>query len=149
MILLNFIISLLNQSYEKVLNNATIITYSIKVGLNQEAYVITKAFKEHLGLVKKGSMSMFLLTANSESNDNSEWKGYIKSVKNFIQAESSILLTNICELLKPKEDPLNCEHNAETMKACIEKTRLSLVESMGKSQDKLDHQVDKLSEVHE
>jgi len=119
----------------------------VRAGLNQEAYVIVKVFSEKLGFVK-GSMSMFLLTANSETDENSEWKGYIKSVKNFVAIESSTLLTNICELLKLKETPLNSEHNVETMKASIEETRLSLVGTIGKSQDKLDHQVDKLSEVH-
>jgi hypothetical protein len=127
MILLNFIISLLNQSYEKVMNSATKITYSLRAGLNQEAYVIRKK----LGFYKE-NMSMFLLTANSESSENGddEWQGYIKSVKNFVFAENAILLANICELLKFKETPIASEHNAETMKASIEGARLDIVGCM-------------------
>ena len=70
MILLNFIIALITQSYENVMTTELEIKYKQRTQLNREACLILN----RLGF-EQIKLSMFLLTANSEGkkNTNIEW----------------------------------------------------------------------------
>ena len=61
MILLNFVIALISQSYDSVMTKYQEITYMQRTYLNRESRLILKSLKI------KDRMDIFLLVANSEN----------------------------------------------------------------------------------
>jgi len=73
MILLNFVIALISQSYDSVMTKYEEITYMQRTYLNRECRLVLKSFKI------KERMDILLLSANSESSlaKEDDWQGFV------------------------------------------------------------------------
>ena len=67
-ILLNFLISVISNSYQAIIDSEIIITYTFKAGLNREYLIIQKA------LTLDSKVGNLILSANTEDESlNSQW----------------------------------------------------------------------------
>lgn len=82
-ILLNFLIAVISQSYENVMNRAVEFQYLNKSSLSREAYQVTSVFSKH-----KTKINVILLTLMDESHqthaEDTQWRGFVQTVKTFI-----------------------------------------------------------------
>lgn len=80
-ILLNFLIAVLSQSYEMVMSQATISIYLHRCDLNLECLRV----KDHLGLLEPINMFTIAAADSQEGEENNdEWLGFVSEVKKFI-----------------------------------------------------------------
>lgn len=85
-ILLNFMISVIGNSYQSVIDKEIIITYSSKAGMNREFLIIQKA----LGNDEK--IGTLILSANTEDESlNSQWYKFTSQVKIILRTGMSYL----------------------------------------------------------
>ena len=86
-ILLNFLIAVISQSYENVMNSKTIKKYKDIAHLNKEAYLILSM----VGLVSKSKLvknNRILLSIKVNENtttETEEWAGFATTMKNFFK----------------------------------------------------------------
>lgn len=83
-ILLNFLIAVITQSYEKVMNSATILKYQNKTAYNREAFQIIT----YLGFGKKKLKTIIMSVAGKDNGDDcnqAEWSGFVQTIKSFIK----------------------------------------------------------------
>lgn len=75
-ILLNFLIAVIGDSYKKVIDTEVIITYTSKAGLNREFLIIQKA------LGRDVKIGVLILSANTEDESlYSQWYKFTSNVK--------------------------------------------------------------------
>ena len=82
-ILLNFLIAVISQSYENVMNSSTILKFKDIAQLNREAYMIL----QFLG-VKMIYTNQIIMTIPDEENvENKEegWTGFVQALKQYIK----------------------------------------------------------------
>ena len=80
-ILLNFLIAIICQSYEEVLSKQIVTKYTKKCELNRECRLLLRT----LGGLQR--FESFVLTANVfASLDLQEWQGYVQTIRSFVSA---------------------------------------------------------------
>ena len=87
-VMLNFLIALLSQSYEESMNNMIIDRYRTRADMNAQVYMvlnILEFIKVWLGYKKK-EIDIIIVSKEVENdniNNQNEWNGFAKTVKNF------------------------------------------------------------------
>jgi hypothetical protein len=81
-VLLNFLIAIISQSYEKVMNFNTMYMYQNKVELNKEYLMIVRK----MPWVKMEDINLLVMFSpiSSELGINNEWLGFVQTLKTFI-----------------------------------------------------------------
>ena len=81
-VLLNFLIAIISQSYEKVMNFSIMYTYQNKVELNKEYTML----KSRLPWFKMEEINLLILFSpkNFEDTTMAEWLGFVQTLKGFI-----------------------------------------------------------------
>lgn len=83
-VLLNFLIAVVSQSYENVMNSATQFKYKQRCEMIREAAIINQTF----GFYKK--YHVFVLQCNVFDEDSGgDWAGFVQTLKTFIKGETS------------------------------------------------------------
>jgi preprotein translocase subunit SecA len=82
MVLLNFVIALISQSYDDVMEKQMESDYLQKTKLTRECRFMMKT----IGTTSE-VRNMFILTTNSETGDNKvdEWQGFVQTVRNYLK----------------------------------------------------------------
>lgn len=90
-ILLNFVIAIISQSYDSVMLKSVQNKYFQRTQLNQECRLVLKSLKV------KERMDQFILTANIEDDlaQADEWLGFTQTIKNFVKGENKSLKSQL------------------------------------------------------
>jgi len=84
-ILLNFLIAVISQSYEKVMDSKIQLQYRQRSILNNEYKIVMGS----LGLLEK-RCDVFFLTSNVEESDRgNEWSGFVQNMKKAIGKQTA------------------------------------------------------------
>ena len=85
MILLNFVIALISQSYDDVMERQLEAEYQQMTKLNRECRFMMKAIGRPCEV-----QNMFVLTTNSESGENKadEWHGFVVTVRSYLKTST-------------------------------------------------------------
>ena len=75
-VLMNFLIAVILQSYDRSMSNYCIAKYALRCKLNLECHQVVKLFG------KLQLMDCFYISAPSSKSINSEWHGFVKTLKN-------------------------------------------------------------------
>jgi hypothetical protein len=79
-VLLNFLIAIISQSYEESMSKELINRYKLRAGMNSECRLVLKTFNM---LADRG---FFILSANDQiGRDKNTWQGFIQTLKTFIR----------------------------------------------------------------
>ena len=90
-ILLNFLIAVLSQSYEMVMSKASISTYLHRCELNMECLRV----QAHIGLLEPINLFTIACADSHEGDEGSdEWLGFVSEVKKFIEKNNKQLKIN-------------------------------------------------------
>lgn len=90
-ILLNFLIAVISQSYEKVMDGKVILQYRQRSILNNEKQIVWGS----LGLLDK-RCDVFYLTSNVESSERgNEWSGFVQNMKKHIGKQTAQVNKNL------------------------------------------------------
>jgi hypothetical protein len=80
-ILLNFLIAVISQSYENVMDSSLIFKYKQRANLNTE----TRVIYDGLNLLDK-RIDAYYLTSNVETSERGgEWSGFVQNMKKLIR----------------------------------------------------------------
>ena len=124
-ILLNFLIAVISQSYENVMNSKSIMKYQDMAALNKEAY----QFMNHWGfkhpLIKKNRLLVSLEVANDEG-ETSEWSGFVQTMKIFVKKQLQENQGKLIDFFKEKNAGLR--HVVTSMQSTV-KTDINEVKS--------------------
>lgn len=80
MVLLNFVIALISQYYEDVMNSAEMHNYVMRQELNHEYYVFNE-FMVQMALHKDDNIDAFILIDGEAVENECEWKGLTQTMK--------------------------------------------------------------------
>ena len=87
-ILLNFLIAIISQSYEDVMSREVITKYGLRSTMNEQCRLIMKA------LSFSDNVTMFVLSANNQHEmDGNNWLGFVNTLKKHMN-QQTILLNN-------------------------------------------------------
>tara|TARA_B110000285_G_scaffold113217_1_gene128501 strand:- start:91 stop:765 length:675 start_codon:yes stop_codon:yes gene_type:complete len=93
-ILLNFLIAVISQSYEMVMDSKIQLQYHQRSILNNEFKIVMGS----LGLLEK-RCDVFFLTSNIECSDRgNEWSGFVQNMKKAIGKQATTVNNNLKEL---------------------------------------------------
>ena len=93
-ILLNFLIAIIGQSYDSVMSRNFISLYKSKCGFIKECTIITDMFDSLIG--NSNLASVYLLSSSIDHDDsNNEWTGFIKTITSTVKTEISALKSEI------------------------------------------------------
>jgi hypothetical protein len=82
-ILLNFLIAIISQSYEDVMSRETFTRYSLRSHMNLECLLILQTF----GMINE--MDIFVLSANDgEDGEGGDWHGFVQAIRSSMHAQS-------------------------------------------------------------
>jgi hypothetical protein len=91
-ILLNFLISVISNSYQRVIDHEVLITYTSKAELNREFLIIQKA------LGRDDKIVTLIVSANTEDESlNSQWYKFTSSVKMMMRSTMASLQGNVTD----------------------------------------------------
>jgi len=79
-VLLNFVIALISQYYEDVMNSKVMHTYLMRHQLNHEHYVFNQ-FMVTIGLRKDETIDAMIIIDGEEEESEVEWKGLTQTMK--------------------------------------------------------------------
>lgn len=85
-ILLNFLIAVVSQSYENVMNSAMQFKYIQRCELIREAAIINQQF----GIYNE--FHVFILQADTSAGGSGDWAGFVQTLKTFIKGETSKII---------------------------------------------------------
>ena len=90
-ILLNFLIAVISQSYENVMNSKTIKKYKDIAHLNKEAFMFYKTIGVSPGqnLISNNKVLLSLVVGD-EQQETEEWTGFVKTMKIFVKKHLAI-----------------------------------------------------------
>ena len=117
-ILLNFLIAIICQSYDEVLSKQIVTKYTKKCELNRECRLLLKT----LGSLPR--FESFVLTANVfASLELQEWQGYVQTIRSFVSTQNKQVreqvhheIQNIHTQIEYFETNVQTELNAEMQK---------------------------------
>jgi hypothetical protein len=96
-ILMNFLIAVIFQSYDRSMSNYSVTKYALKCKLNLECRQVLKIFD------KVEAMDCFYISAPSAKSSSSEWHGFVKTVQNSISHEFVDMTNRFQSELKDNE----------------------------------------------
>ena len=81
---MNFLIAVISQSYENVMNKLQVHTYKNRAAMNFQYYQIMEFYQ------KSEKLTLVLLQSKTtgvevEGDDNDEWKGFVQTIKKFLR----------------------------------------------------------------
>ena len=85
-ILLNFLIAIISQSYEMVMAKTTENTYRHRCELNAECYSILKIFNQ---LDYFDTLIIYSKVENIAEQAQTEWLGFVTTIKSFILKQNA------------------------------------------------------------
>jgi len=83
-ILLNFLIAVISQSYENVMNSATILKFKDIAQLNREAYLVMQ-YLPNTRMVYTNKLILTIADEEDRQNDDEGWTGFVQTLKVFIK----------------------------------------------------------------
>lgn len=89
-VLINFLIAVISQSYENVMDTAVIIKYSQRCDLNSQISIIY----EHSKILRK-NYDCVILSSNTQHGGDEAWSGFCQSVKCYVKEQNAKVFTNI------------------------------------------------------
>ena len=91
--MLNFLIAVISQSYENVMNNKTILKYQDIAALNKEAYMfmnnIRCRWSSEDSLINNNRILLSLKADENLDEESSEWNGIVSTMKTFTKYENA------------------------------------------------------------
>lgn len=86
-LLLNFLIAIISQTYERVAGSQSNYTYKDRADMNQEAMTILSA------LYYQGEVKMIVFTQDKSiwATEDNQWGGIVDSIKKVVSGSSSSL----------------------------------------------------------
>lgn len=81
-VLLNFLIAIISQSYENVMDSKLISRYQDMTDLSREAYQIMR-YIPTFGQFR--SRTIIMTVPKYSSEEEGQWGGFVQAIKNFIQ----------------------------------------------------------------
>lgn len=115
--LLNFLIAIVSQTYEDVMDKHDQISYLFRAELNRECRVILNFF----GLDSK--VGEFMVTTSTLSDQKNVWQGYLQTLKKFSVAENEKMVAEIKEQLS---DQSVLQQAREQIQTKIKQTQLEI-----------------------
>ena len=85
--MLNFLIAVISQVYDQVVENQEQVMYKHRAELNQEFFMIWKFFN----ICQPFSIFVFSIDQNHLYDDNKEWSGFVQEIKQFTQDQNQLL----------------------------------------------------------
>jgi len=82
-IMLNFMISIINQSYERVMAQKNQLMYQYKCDLNMEVEIFMSYFERFCWKKRRNFNSILVITAG-DPDDDGEWSGFCSQVRKLI-----------------------------------------------------------------
>jgi hypothetical protein len=82
-ILLNFLIAIISQSYEQVMSQATVNKYIHRSELNRECRILVKNYLLPLELL--------IYSVQKESDHDEDWNGFVTTIKSFIRDQNNVI----------------------------------------------------------
>lgn len=89
-VLINFLIAVISQSYENVMDTATVIKYEQRCILNSNISII----HEHRKVLKK-NYDCVILSSNTQHDGENEWSGFCQAVKGYVKEQNAKVFANI------------------------------------------------------
>ena len=89
-VIINFLIAVISQSYENVMDTAVVIKYSQRCDLNSQVSLIY----EH-SHVLKDNYDCVILSSNTFHGGDDEWSGFCQSVKGYVKEQNAKIFNSI------------------------------------------------------
>lgn len=104
-VLLNFLIAIIGQSYDEVMNAKEINTYISKCDLNSEIALIQDSIRRHLGQMNssKTCRTFYLVADTSHVDDENDFQGFVRTIKMAMKRQNKQLKTDIIKCLPNPE----------------------------------------------
>jgi len=136
-ILLNFLIAIISQSYDMVISSASVSEYRDKVDFNKEIMGIRIQFAGLFSRVEKGTI--FLLSSAIASNDsNANYEGFVKTIKINTHTEIMVLYEKLSQTLKGDVNDIQDQMDKQNtmIKSEFGKIRTEMLQALGKGEKK-------------
>jgi hypothetical protein len=115
-ILMNFLIAIIAQSFEEMMSRKTINKYSQRAEMNKECRLNLFSF----GLAPK--VECITIQADNSVNESNEWQGFVHAIKKTLKFEMSLLKDKLNNMSSHQTDFKNTiEKRLESMETRIEK----------------------------
>mgnify|MGYP006099326073 CR=1 FL=1 len=83
-ILLNFLIAIISQSYDNVMSKQIMSKYQNRSSINRELRLTMKA----IGIKFKMNVLTMSATCSQGGNGDNSWDGFVKTIKKFVKREN-------------------------------------------------------------
>ena len=83
-ILLNFLIAIISQSYDNVMSKQIMSKYQNRSAINRELRLSMKA----VGLKHKMNVATMSATCSNGGDGDNSWDGFVKTIKKFVKREN-------------------------------------------------------------
>lgn len=119
-VLMNFLIAVISQSYENVMNKLQVHTYKNRASMNFQYYQIMEFYQmsDKLTLVLLQSKTT---GAEVEGDDNDEWKGFVQTIKKFLRLKLGPMeqkLITVSESISNLHDDMHSvQHKMQELKS--------------------------------
>ena len=101
-VLLNFLIAVISQSYENVMNSSVPFKYQQRCELIREAAVIYEAF----GMSSTYSIVVLQANISKEGQSGDDWAGFVQTLKFFIRGQSTKIIKKLDKNSQEHKDEL-------------------------------------------
>jgi uncharacterized membrane protein len=117
-LLLNFLIAIISQTYERVAGSQSNYTYKDRADMNQEAMTILSA------LYYQGEVKMIVFTQDKGiwASEDNQWGGIVDSIKKIVQGTGSSLDKRILKFSSTMTEKLDAvQQSQQELKGQVEK----------------------------
>lgn len=117
-LLLNFLIAIISQTYERVAGSQSNYTYKDRADMNQEAMTILSA------LYYQGEVKMIVFTQDKGiwASEDNQWGGIVDSIKKIVQGTGSSLDKRILKFSSSMTEKLDAvQQSQQELKGQVEK----------------------------
>ena len=99
---MNFLIAIISESYANVMSKTIVSLYASKCDFNEETCILVDAYNKVTGGGIKSRI--FILSANIETkNENNQWAGFVRVIKNSIEMEVTSVKKEVIALRSEME----------------------------------------------
>ena len=138
-VLLNFLIAIISQSYEEVMGREVINRYQSRCAIILEIAQLIDAIKYNRGNRSEANRTMLHLIAKASlEKGQNEFQGFVKSIKQALKRENKKLREDLTKLIPTQEQMLKIKSE---MKEEMKDMKTSLESQMVNLSDKLDSQL--------
>lgn len=88
--LLNFLIAIISQSYDQVMTNSQVLLYNMRCDFNMECALLYDFYEEFRSAEELGQVYVVSADVNDEQNDN-QFTGFVKPIKDLVRTELDAL----------------------------------------------------------